>query len=218
MGRGRGPGARKHQGRRGKPFIGPAGRILDRAIADAGLNRKGILVTNAAKHFRFEQRGGRRLHKKPNAHNIERCRWWADFKKKIVNPKIIVALGATAARSVMDRVITISKVRGEGVTAPDGYPVLITIHRLGFSAWTTRSRRPWSTTASLRRSWKRSAIFARRRDSPNEALRACHGTAAGVAMQSCLEPQGSLDGCPTSCFWQFTPCDSRLRSYLARLW
>jgi DNA polymerase len=114
--------------RRGKPFIGPAGRILDRAIADAGLDRKGIFVTNAVKHFKFEQRGRRRLHKKPNAHEIERCRWWTDFEKKIINPKIIVALGATAARSLMDRVITISKVRGEVVTAPDGYPVLITIH------------------------------------------------------------------------------------------
>jgi DNA polymerase len=114
--------------RQGKPFVGPAGRILDRAIADAGLKRESIFVTNAVKHFKFEQRGKRRLHKRPNTHEIERCRWWNDVEKHIVKPEVIVALGATAARSLLNRVITISKVRGEVLTAPDGYHVVVTIH------------------------------------------------------------------------------------------
>jgi uracil-DNA glycosylase len=114
--------------RQGKPFVGPAGRMLDRAIADAGLERESIFVTNAVKHFKFEQRGKRRLHKRPNTHEIERCRWWNDVEKHIVKPDVIVALGATAARSLLNRVITISKVRGEVLTAPDGYHVVVTIH------------------------------------------------------------------------------------------
>jgi uracil-DNA glycosylase len=114
--------------RQGKPFVGPAGRILDRAIADAGLSRESIFVTNAVKHFKFEPRGKRRLHKRPNAHEIERCRWWNDIEKHLVKPDVIVALGATAARSLLDRTITIAKVRGEVLTAPDGYHVVVTIH------------------------------------------------------------------------------------------
>jgi uracil-DNA glycosylase len=114
--------------RAGRPFVGPAGRILDQAIADAGLARETIFVTNAVKHFKFEQRGKRRLHKRPNAHEIERCRWWNDTEKKLVKPRIVVALGATAARSLMGKIITISKVRGEILDAPDGYHVVVTIH------------------------------------------------------------------------------------------
>jgi uracil-DNA glycosylase family protein len=98
------------------------------AIADAGLDRETIFVTNAVKHFKFEQRGKRRLHKRPNAHEIERCRWWNDYEKAIVKPQIVVALGATAARSLMGKVITISKVRGAVLAAPDGSQVVVTIH------------------------------------------------------------------------------------------
>jgi len=114
--------------RQGRPFVGPAGRVLDKAIEDAGLARETIFVTNAVKHFKFEQRGKRRLHKRPNAYEIERCRWWNDYEKAIVKPRIVVALGATAARSLMGKVITISKVRGEVLTAPDGSEVVVTIH------------------------------------------------------------------------------------------
>src|SRR5438105_14998131 len=99
----------------GHPFVGPAGKMLDRAISDAGLNRKEIFVTNAVKHFKFEQRGKRRLHKKPNAYEIERCKWWNDMERLIVKPDVVVALGATAARSLIGRVVTISKVRGTPV-------------------------------------------------------------------------------------------------------
>lgn len=113
---------------RGLPFVGPAGRLLDRAIADAGLDRIRIFVTNAVKHFKFAQRGKRRLHKRPDAYEIDRCRWWLDQERAIVEPAIVVALGATAARGVLGRSVTISKVRGEILEDNDGGRVLITVH------------------------------------------------------------------------------------------
>src|ERR1700720_4622769 len=95
----------------GKPFVGPAGRVLDRALADAGLDRNKLFVTNAVKHFKFELRGKRRLHKRPNAYEIERCRWWLDLERAIVKPELVVALGATAARSLLNRSVSITSVR-----------------------------------------------------------------------------------------------------------
>jgi DNA polymerase len=97
----------------GRPFVGPAGRVLDRALADAGIDRKRTFVTNAVKHFKFEARGKRRLHKKPNNYEIERCRWWFEIEKKLIQPKLIVALGATAVRSVFGRSLTITSMRGK---------------------------------------------------------------------------------------------------------
>ncbi len=113
---------------RGLPFVGPAGRVLDRAIADAGLDRVLIFVTNAVKHFKFEQRGKRRLHKRPNAYEVDRCRWWLDQERAIVDPDIVVALGATAARGVLGRTVTISEVRGKIIAGDNGSRVLVTIH------------------------------------------------------------------------------------------
>jgi uracil-DNA glycosylase len=113
---------------RGLPFVGPAGRVLDRAIADAGLDRRRAFVTNAVKHFKFEERGKRRLHKRPDAYEIERCRWWLDQERAIVEPAIVVALGATAARAVLGRSVVISKIRGEILADKDGDPVLVTVH------------------------------------------------------------------------------------------
>ena len=112
----------------GKPFVGPAGRVLDRAIHDAKLDRTTIFVTNAVKHFKFEPRGKRRLHKRPKAYEIERCRWWLDIERAIVKPELIVALGATAARSLFGRPVTISKMRGNIVDGEDGARLLVTIH------------------------------------------------------------------------------------------
>ncbi len=112
----------------GKPFVGPAGQVLDRALGDAGIDRKDVFVTNAVKHFKFEPRGKRRLHKKPNAHEIDRCHWWLDLEKAIVKPALLVALGATAARSVFGRPMTISKTRGAIMPLEDGGRGLITIH------------------------------------------------------------------------------------------
>src|SRR6266571_3063148 len=104
----------------GKPFVGPAGRVLDRALADAGLDRGEVFVTNAVKHFKFELRGKRRLHKRPNAYEIERCNWWLEHERAIVKPAAIVALGATAARAVCARVVTITKMRGQAHQLADG--------------------------------------------------------------------------------------------------
>jgi DNA polymerase len=112
----------------GKPFVGPAGRMLDKALAEAGIPRGDSFVTNAVKHFKFEPRGKRRLHKKPNAYEIDRCNWWLDLEKKIVKPELYVALGATGARALAGRVVTISKVRGTVMTLPDGGRMVVTVH------------------------------------------------------------------------------------------
>ena len=112
----------------GKPFVGPAGRVLDEALEAAGIARRDAFVTNAVKHFKFEQRGKRRLHKKPNAYEIERCKWWLEQERAIVKPAAIVALGATAARSLFGRVVTITRMRGETHRLADGTPAFVTIH------------------------------------------------------------------------------------------
>jgi uracil-DNA glycosylase len=112
----------------GKPFVGPAGRVLDQALEAAGIPRTEVFVTNAVKHFKHEMRGKRRLHKRPNAYEIERCKVWLDLERKIVKPAAIVALGATAARSLFGRPITIAKLRGRMVQLPDGTAAFVTIH------------------------------------------------------------------------------------------
>ena len=114
--------------KQGHPFVGPAGRILNEALDDAGLDRKSLFITNAVKHFKFEPRGKRRLHKRPNTHEIERCKWWLDFERKIVKPYLIVAMGASAIRSVAGRPLTIAKTRGKVVTLEDGTKMIATIH------------------------------------------------------------------------------------------
>jgi DNA polymerase len=112
----------------GKPFVGPAGRVLDRALAQARIARDDVFVTNAVKHFKHEMRGKRRLHKRPNAYEIERCKLWLDLEREIIKPAAIVALGATAARSLFGRPITIAKLRGRPLHLSDGTPALVTIH------------------------------------------------------------------------------------------
>jgi DNA polymerase len=112
----------------GEPFVGPAGRILDDALAAAGIARNDAFVTNAVKHFKYEMRGKRRLHKRPNAYEIEQCRWWLDLERAIVKPTAIVALGATAARSLFGRVVTITRMRGQAHELADGTPAFVTIH------------------------------------------------------------------------------------------
>ncbi len=113
---------------KGKPFVGPAGRILGEALADAGIERSVVFITNAVKHFKFEQRGKRRLHKRPNAYEIDRCHWWLDYERKIVRPDIVVALGATALRSISGRPLAVNKTRGRLLPLADGGCMLATIH------------------------------------------------------------------------------------------
>ena len=112
----------------GRPFVGPAGRVLDQALEAAGIPRTEVFVTNAVKHFKHEMRGKRRLHKRPNAYEIERCKIWLDLERRIVKPTAIVALGATAARSLFGRPVTIAKLRGRMVELPDGTAAFVTIH------------------------------------------------------------------------------------------
>jgi uracil-DNA glycosylase len=112
----------------GRPFVGPAGRLLDEALERAGIARENVFVTNAVKHFKHEMRGKRRLHKRPNAYEIDRCKWWLDRERAIVRPQAIVALGAIAARSLFGRVITINKVRGQALALADGTAAFVTIH------------------------------------------------------------------------------------------
>ncbi len=112
----------------GQPFVGPAGKLLDDALAAADLPRSALYVTNAVKHFKFEPRGKRRLHKKPNASEIEICRWWLASEIKLVQPKLIVALGATAAASLLQRPVKIGAERGRALSLPDGAQAFVTVH------------------------------------------------------------------------------------------
>ena len=112
----------------GHPFVGPAGQVFNRALAGAGIDRARVYVTNAVKHFKFEPRGKRRIHAKPGAGEIEACRWWIEQEQMLVRPKVTVALGATAARSLFGRVVTIGKERGRELALPDGGAAWITVH------------------------------------------------------------------------------------------
>jgi uracil-DNA glycosylase len=112
----------------GKPFVGPAGRILDQALQDAGIAREATFVTNAVKHFKHEMRGKRRLHKRPNSYEIDRCRIWLEHERSLVKPSTIVALGATAARSLTGKTVTISKLRQKPLELADGTMLAVTVH------------------------------------------------------------------------------------------
>jgi uracil-DNA glycosylase len=112
----------------GRPFVGPAGQVFDRALAEAGIDRAQVYVSNAVKHFKFEQRGKRRIHSKPGAGEIEACRWWIDQERAIIAPEVTIALGATAARSLFGKVMTIGKSRGHRLDLPGGGAAWITVH------------------------------------------------------------------------------------------
>lgn len=112
----------------GRPFVGPAGKLLQRALDEAGIDRRRVYVTNAVKHFRFTMRGKRRLHEKPNAGQIKACRPWLDAEIEVVAPKMLVLLGATAAQSVIGPGFLVSKQRGEVVQTSFGVPAVATVH------------------------------------------------------------------------------------------
>ncbi len=112
----------------GRPFIGPAGAVFDRALAAAGIDRSALYVTNAVKHFKFEPRGKRRIHARPNTSEVDACRWWIDQERSLVQPRLIIAMGATAARSLLGRSVTISEERGRPVPLAAGVSGLITVH------------------------------------------------------------------------------------------
>ena len=112
----------------GRPFVGPAGAVFDAALEKAGINRSTVYVTNAVKHFKFIQKGKRRIHNKPGAGEIEACRWWIAHERELIRPPVTVALGATAARSLIGKTVTISKVRGEPLVLEDGSECWVTVH------------------------------------------------------------------------------------------
>ncbi len=120
------PGDQEDQ--QGKPFVGPAGRMLDKALEDVGIDRGRVYVTNAVKHFKWQPRGKRRIHQKPNWTEMTACRPWLDAEIESVKPRVIVCLGATAAQGLLGRQFRVTKQRGEPVDSPLAETVLATIH------------------------------------------------------------------------------------------
>ena len=112
----------------GKPFVGPAGQLLDKALGEAGIDRDAAYVTNAVKHFKFEQRGRRRQHAKPSASEIDHCNVWIEIERKLIKPRVIVMLGATAARGIMGKTMKIGENRGRSIALEDEASGLITVH------------------------------------------------------------------------------------------
>ena len=120
------PGDRED--REGQPFVGPAGRVLDRALDAAGIDRRLAYVTNAVKHFRYEQRGKRRIHQRPSAEHIRACRPWLDVELEIVRPRVLVCLGAVAAQALLGSKVRVTKDRGQPLESDLAPFVLVTVH------------------------------------------------------------------------------------------
>ena len=120
------PGDRED--REGRPFVGPAGRVLDDALAEVGIDRRLAYVTNAVKHFKWEGRGKRRIHQKPNAEELAACRPWLDAELSVLHPRVLVVLGATAAQSLLGRSFRVTKQRGVRVESDLAPNVLATVH------------------------------------------------------------------------------------------
>jgi DNA polymerase len=120
------PGDRED--REGEPFVGPAGQLFDKALEEAGIDRRDVYVTNAVKHFKWEARGKRRIHKKPNARQIAACHPWLEEELRVVEPELVVCLGATAAQSLLGRAFRVTQHRGEVIRAEGLPPVSATVH------------------------------------------------------------------------------------------
>jgi uracil-DNA glycosylase len=120
------PGDRED--RAGRVFVGPAGRELDKALERVGIVRAEVYITNAVKHFKFEPRGKRRIHKTPETPEIQACRFWLDVERVRLRPKLLVAMGGTAARAVLGRAVTITRERGKPIELPDGQMAFVTVH------------------------------------------------------------------------------------------
>ncbi len=112
----------------GEPFVGPAGRLLDKALEAAEIDRRKVYVTNIVKHFKWEARGKRRIHKKPNLTEVSACKPWLEAEMKVVKPKVVVALGATAAQGLLGKDFRVTKQRGEPVESDGAGIVVATIH------------------------------------------------------------------------------------------
>ncbi len=112
----------------GKPFVGPAGKVMDRALEEAGIDRSQAYVTNAVKHFKWEPRGKRRIHQKPNAREIAACRPWLEAELRIVRPNLVVAMGATAAQAIFGPSFRVTRERGKVLSSKLAPRVLATVH------------------------------------------------------------------------------------------
>ncbi|OZA57894.1 MAG: uracil-DNA glycosylase, partial [Sphingomonadales bacterium 39-62-4] len=112
----------------GRPFVGPAGQLLRTHLKTAGIVEDRAYVTNAVKHFKFVAQGKRRLHQNPTAGEIDMCRWWLDAERALVQPRVVLALGASAARSLLGKTVSVQKVRGEPHLLEDGSELWITTH------------------------------------------------------------------------------------------
>ena len=111
-----------------RPFVGPAGKLLDKCLEEAGIDRERCYVTNAVKHFKFTPRGKRRIHSKPNAGEVRACSWWLAAELRLLKPSLVVSLGATALYSLLGRQAKVTRDRGQILSTPSGVPVLVTIH------------------------------------------------------------------------------------------
>jgi DNA polymerase len=112
----------------GRPFVGPAGQLLDKALAEAGIDRSRAWVTNAVKHFKYQQRGPRRIHESPGTAEIQACRWWLDQERALLKPGLVLMLGASAARALLGRAVTVGRERGKLLSLPDGGAAWLTVH------------------------------------------------------------------------------------------
>jgi DNA polymerase len=117
-----------YEDRMGKPFVGPAGKLLDEAMEEAGIDRGAAYVTNVVKHFKWQARGKRRIHAKPNWSEIAACRPWLDAELEVIRPRVLVCLGATAAQALLGRQFRVSRQRGELIESPLAPNVLATVH------------------------------------------------------------------------------------------
>ena len=147
----------------GRPFVGPAGKLFDKLLEQAGVDRSRTYVTNAVKHFKFVLRGKRRIHNKPDAGEIEACRWWLEHERALIKPPVTVALGATAARSLFGKVVTIGKLRGEPQELADGSECWVTMHPSALLRMPEPERRRAERArfvAEMKKIWKRAEKLA----------------------------------------------------------
>jgi uracil-DNA glycosylase len=114
--------------REGKPFVGPAGRLLDKALNDAGFKRADLYISNVVKHFKFKKQGKFRFHQKPSSREVEACRPWLKAEMELLRPELVVCLGVTAAEWILRRKVTLKRDRGQPLRSPDNQPLLVTAH------------------------------------------------------------------------------------------
>jgi DNA polymerase len=154
----------------GRPFVGPAGHLLDKALALAGISRSKVYLTNVVKHFKNEPRGKRRLHKRPNASEIQKCRWWLDREIATVRPKFIVALGVTAAEALLGKSVVLSRQRGMLLEFPKAGVGLVTVHPSSILRAPDKAARDVSFAAFVK-DLKHARTLLSRRDTPEQNRR-----------------------------------------------